>query len=111
MGYKMVCLTCRKAFSTATDNQHMPSVCPECGNGFVLYNHKFAPPKRNDLKAWKVITFLYQNGFNYQHIYKTPRVHRHESNENYVEYPQTLDEAKEFVIKYKSQAKKPNPIV
>ena len=102
----MVCLNCRKAFSTATDNMHMPKKCPECANDFVFYNHKFKPPQKDDLKAWKIVSYLNEHGFNYQHVYKEVRVHRWESNENYEDYPRTLDEAKEFVIKFKSQAKK-----
>jgi DNA-directed RNA polymerase subunit RPC12/RpoP len=110
MGYKMVCLTCRKAFSTSTDNQHMPEKCQECGFFFVLYNQKFRPPKRTDLKAWRVVSFLYEHGFVYQHIYKTPRPVIQEVHENYVQYPESLDEAKEFVLEYRNQAKKTSTI-
>jgi len=84
----------------------VPGQCPECGNSYVFYNHKFKPPKKDDLKAWKVVSFLYEHGFTYQHI------HKDFSNlriENYADYPKNLDEAKEFVIKYKSQAKNSLP--
>ena len=96
MGYKSVCLNCRKAFSTGRDYP-ISEKCLECGNEYIFYNHKFKPPKKDDIKAWKVVGFLHEHGFNYQHVW--------ESKESYAEYPKTLEEAKEFVIKYKSQAK------
>lgn len=101
----MVCLTCRKAFSTATDDNHMPITCPECGNGYIFYNHKFRPPKKNDLKAWEVVSFLHENGFNYQHVHADTSVKNWWNLDNYADYPKSLSEAREFVIKYKSQAK------
>src|SRR5258708_21861436 len=104
MGYKIVCLNCRKAFSTGRDH-HVTEQCPECGNIYVFYNHKFKPPKKDDVKAWKVVSFLYEHGFTYQHVYKDLGIYRWYDSDNFVEYPKSLDEAKEFVIKYKSQAK------
>jgi len=101
MGDKMVCLNCRKAFSAATDNVHKPANCPKCGNAFIFYNHKFRPPKKTDLKAWKVVSLLNEHGFNYQHIYKDLSLYRWYDSENQVAYPKTLDEAREFIIKYK----------
>ena len=97
MGYKIVCLTCRKAFSIGPDYLK-PEKCSECGGSYLSYNHKFKPPKRDNLKAWKLVGFLNEHGFTYQHV--------KENDGNYVEYPKTLDEAKEFVVKYKKQARK-----
>ena len=105
MGYKIVCLTCRKAFSTGPDYLK-PEKCSECGNDYIFYNHKFRPPKKDDLKAWKVVSFLYERGFTYQHIYKDRTLYHWSSRENHADYPKTLEEAKEFVTKYQSQAKK-----
>ena len=97
MGYKSVCLTCRKSFSTGRDYK-TPGKCSKCGNKYVFYNHKFRPPQKDDLTSWKVISFLYENGFTFQSVYK---------NKNYesVAYPDSLEDAKEFVIQYKSQAR------
>ncbi|MBS1503470.1 MAG: hypothetical protein JST32_15485 [Bacteroidetes bacterium] len=103
MGYKNVCLSCRKAFSMGLEG-HNPQKCPECGNDFIRYNHKFRPPKRDDLKAWQIISFLHQHGFTYQHVYKDVSRYQRYKAENQAEYPSTLEEAKEFVVKYKSQA-------
>jgi hypothetical protein len=94
MGYKRVCLTCRKAFSTGRD-YHLPERCPECGSEYIFYNHKFRPPKRDDIKAWKVIDFLYENGFTFQSIF---------NKYEYVAYPENLEDAEKFVVQYKSQA-------
>jgi len=110
MGHKSVCLHCRKAFNIGTNsNDFKDKVCPECGNKLVYFNHKFRPPKRNDLKAWKVVSFLYDHGFNYQHIYKdlsiSNKINKDSSN-NYVNYPETMEEAKEFVQEYRNQARK-----
>jgi hypothetical protein len=103
MGYKIVCLICRKAFSTGPDYLK-PEKCSECGNDYIFYNHKFRPPKKDDIRAWTVVGFLYENGFTYQHVYKDLTIYRWASSENQAEYPQSLEEAKDFVLKYKSQS-------
>ncbi len=110
MGHKMVCLTCRKAFSTASGNQHMPAKCQECGGDYVFYNHKFRPPAKSDIKAWKVVSFLFEHGFTYQHINKK-YIKPEKGYGHYIlaEYPNTIIEAKDFVEKYKSQARLPKP--
>ncbi|MBS1531225.1 MAG: hypothetical protein JSU01_13045 [Bacteroidetes bacterium] len=104
MSYKNVCLSCRKAFSRGLEN-HKPRKCPECGNDFIPYNHKFRPPKKEDLKAWQLVSFLYEHGFTYQHVYKDLSLYRLYDMDNLAEYPKTLDEAKEFIVKYKNQAR------
>ena len=101
MGHKIVCPSCRKAFSSVTANSQTLAKCPECGNIAIFYNYKFRPPKRTDLKAWKVVSLLNEHGFNYQHIYKGLSLYRWYDSENQVAYPKTLDEAREFIIKYK----------
>jgi hypothetical protein len=85
----------------------VPEKCQECGNQYISYTHRFKPPKKDDINAWKVVSFLYENGFVYQHVYEDPsRSNFLDSKRCYVEYPDNLIDAKEFVIKYKSQAKK-----
>ena len=96
MGYKSVCLNCRKAFSQGTDytNFQRDKLCPDCGNSMVFLSAKFRPPKKRDNKKWEVVEFLVENGFYYESIY----------DGGYVIYPETMKEAKEFVEKYKTQA-------
>jgi hypothetical protein len=78
-------------------NLHKPENCPECGKVYILYTHRFRPPKQNDINAWKVVSFLYEHGFEYQHI-------RDKEDRRDVGYPQSLIDAKDFVIEYKDQA-------
>ena len=54
----------------------------------------FKAPKKSDTEQWKKVAFLIDHGFFFQKI-------RPDSNGNEsVPYPKTLDEAKEFVVKY-----------
>ncbi|MDB5129252.1 MAG: hypothetical protein JWQ85_3484 [Mucilaginibacter sp.] len=101
MGHKIVCLTCRKSFSKGPGNLHVPEKCQECGDNYVSYPQRFRPPGKSDLQAWKVVHFLYENGFIYQHILTDLLNYKSDS---YAEYPENLTDAKEFVIKYQSQA-------
>lgn len=107
MGYKYICLDCRKAFNLGTGfNNTKVANCPEYGVLMKLMDHKFKPPKKGDLKKWQVVKYLAENGFIYQHVYKKTEI---ESNiivsyQNYTSYPETLKEAKDFVEKYKAQA-------
>jgi len=96
MGHKKVCLNCKKAFSIYTNkSKEVNLTCPECGLKTVLVSHRFRPPKREDFKQWDLAEFLMTHGFPYQHIFE---------NYQYVQYPTTMEEAKEFVVKFKSQA-------
>ena len=111
MGYKNVCLTCRKAFNMGTDNDNIRQAkCPECGDLMTLMNHRFRPPKKDDIKKWDTVRYLVQNGFVYQHVYAKIEMKGNvvTSVQDYVRYPETLKEAEEFVKKYKRQALKDN---
>lgn len=102
MGYKKVCLECRKAFSLGTELTNKSNLtCPECGNQATLFNHLFRPPKRDDIKKWKVVEFLKNQGFIYQHIYIE---YSTSGCSGQLQYPETMAEAKEFVKTYKDQA-------
>jgi hypothetical protein len=100
MGYKIVCLNCRKVlnreFDDGSSGRDYP--CSECGKPMTLLPHRFKPPKKTDDKKWDTVIFLIKNGFYYQHIYETKDV--------YAVYPENLRDAKEFVEKYRSQARK-----
>lgn len=102
MGHKGVCFTCKKAFSSYRTK--MPKICPECSNEIVVYPHRFRPPAKNDLKKWEVVAYLRQHGFLYHYIYEEHE-HINENGERrirsrYVQYPETMRAAKEFVEKY-----------
>jgi DNA-directed RNA polymerase subunit RPC12/RpoP len=106
MGHKVICLDCRKSFNLGTDfNYEKGANCPDCGNSMTLLPHRFRPPKRTDVKKWETVKYLIENGFYYQHIYlRFETKNGITSNESYAEYPDNMRDAKEFVIKYKSQA-------
>ena len=97
MGHKLVCFNCRKAFNRDVNNIPMLDNCQECEGKFVLYPHLFKPPRKDNIGAWKVVHFLYDNGFVYHHL-------REEDTGNYAKYPDNLIDAKDFVIKYRDQA-------
>ena|SRR5690554_9449 len=102
MGYKIVCLECRKAFSLGTDfSTNKEIICSDCGKEALLLPHRFRPPKKTDDKKWEIVHFLITNGFHYQHIYEELG-----NSGNFVSYPENLREAKEFVERYKNYAKK-----
>ena len=103
MGHKKVCLECKIAFNRDFDNDsELTYPCPECCKQMALLPHRFRPPKKTDDKKWEVVKFLVENGFYYQHISESENIDKNE----YVKYPDNLQEAKEFVIKYKNQARK-----
>lgn len=103
MGHKKVCLDCKISFNREFDSGSEPTYpCPECGKSMTLLPHRFRPPKKTDENKWEVVKFLIDNGFYYQHISEPTTIDK----TKYVEYPDNLREAKEFVIKYKNQARK-----
>ncbi len=67
MGYKSVCLDCRKAFSQGTDFTKFKrnKVCPDCGKPMSFLSEKFKPPRKTDDKKWAVVKLLVENGFDY----------------------------------------------
>lgn len=96
MGHKKVCFTCRKAFSLYVyEAKSVNLTCPECGLDTILLNHKFRPPKRDDLKQWQLARFLVDNGFLFQHVYN--------KNNLLIPYPNNMEDAKNFVIDNKRQ--------
>jgi len=95
MGYKNVCLNCKTAFSTGMDYKEIKSSkCTKCVEAMISVSHKFKPPKKSDISGWKLVSFLIENGFRFDSA----------NDESYkrVQYPKTLEEAKEFVRLYKA---------
>ncbi|WP_179345882.1 hypothetical protein [Winogradskyella ursingii] len=105
MGHKSVCLECYRVENLGLDltNLHLGK-CPLCSNQMIFINHSFRPPKKTDKKKWELVKFMISEGFPFHHVYQEGKseYYKSESN-NYVSYPKTLEEAKEWVVKYKDQ--------
>ncbi len=104
MGHKKVCLECKIAFNRDFDSSgsELKYPCPECGKFLTLLPHRFSPPKKTENSKWEVVKLLVDNDFYYQHISDLETMDK----TLYVKYPDNLRDAKEFVIKYKNQARK-----
>ena len=94
-----VCLDCCKSFmrrlsSPAREPEIMP--CPECGGNSYNYGRHFKPPKKSDKKQWTKIRYLFEHGFRFQKIRQNP-----DNLCETVPYPETLEQAKEFVVTFK----------
>lgn len=72
--------------------------CPICNDTMFNVGRHFKAPKKSDNAQWKKVGFLIAHGFLFQKI--RPNPNSYES----VPYPDTLEEAKEFVVKYKDWA-------
>ncbi|AKP50233.1 hypothetical protein CA2015_0774 [Cyclobacterium amurskyense] len=98
MGHKLVCLECYRVENLGSDLTNLKiGDCPECNNDMTLLNHRFRPPKKTDKKNWDLVRFLVSEGFPFQQIIQEGK------SDSYVEWPKTIKEAQEFVIKYKDQ--------
>jgi DNA-directed RNA polymerase subunit RPC12/RpoP len=95
------CLECRKAFKRHDDPDALTMKCPECGGTAHRTSRRFKPPKRSDLKQWQKVRFLLEHGFRFFTV--------RDQSGRYMRYPSTLDEAREFVRKYRGQAWEPIP--
>ena len=73
-----------------------------------LLSHRFTPPKKTDDKKWEAVKYLIENGFYYDHIYQNIEINSIgvKIYQNYATYPDNIKDAKEFVEKYKEQARK-----
>ena len=59
---------------------------------------RFRPPKKRELAKWEVAKYLADHGFYYQHIYENPW------GGQFMRYPTTMQDAREFVNTYRAQA-------
>ncbi len=95
------CLTCRKSFKREVNlANECPTAlqCPECGGLAHNFGRHFKAPKKNDLKQWQKVEFLFEHGFRFQ------KIRREGNTAETVPYPETLQAAKEFVIQYQRYA-------
>ena len=100
MGYKNVCLDCKKAYSLGTDfTKFRDQVCPECNTPMVFLSQRFRPPKQTDERKWRTVRFLVEHGFIYQPIFTN-------HGKDQVGYPDNLKDAEAFVHTYSEQASK-----
>jgi len=108
MGHKKVCLECKVTLNRDFDSgSELKYPCPECGRPMTLLPHRFRPPKKTDDKKWETVKYLIKNGFYYQHIYEIiEKETQTQGQKKYATYPDNLREAKEFVEKFKNQARK-----
>ncbi|GJM63894.1 hypothetical protein [Persicobacter diffluens] len=99
MGYKNVCLNCKRVENLGTDfNKFKTRKCPISETDMIFVNQKFRPPKKTDKKGWQLAAFLIHHGFVFQRIT--------DENQAYLSYPKSMEEAKLFVEKYKHKVKK-----
>ena len=70
----------------------------------VSLNRKFSAPKSNDLPQWKKVQYLVNNGFLFQSVYEVKNENGEYAGHYKVSYPKTLEDAIEFVAKFKAQA-------
>ena len=92
------CFDCCKSFKrefVLTDGIPIEMKCPNCGGVSYNFGRHFKAPKKSDMKQWAKIKFLYDHGFYFQKIYDQ------ENGGEHVPYPETMEQAKEFVERWK----------
>ncbi len=92
------CLDCCKSFKHRLEKpirEPEAMTCPDCAGSAYNFGRHFKPPRKSNKRQWEKIRFLFEHGFRFQKI--RPVKNDIES----IPYPETLEEAKEFVIKYK----------
>ncbi len=97
------CLDCKKVFKRPVEFPHSKEddvkKCQHCGSCAYNVGRNFHAPKQSDDKAWALVDFLIRNGFVFQKVYE-----HIENGSVKIPYPKSLEEAREFVKKYKDQA-------
>jgi hypothetical protein len=98
------CFHCCKSFKRVFNFYEqcpMKLPCPECGGATYNFGRHFKAPKKTDAKQWQKVRYLFDHGFWFQKIRTGP------GNHDTIPYPETLEEAKEFVVKYQAYTIKP----
>ena len=97
MGHKLVCFNCKVSKNLSLDILTWNStskLCTKCNSDLKLLPHRFRPPRKEDLKKWEVVVFLFESGFRYEHIYD-------DNIGSYVDIPENMRDAIDFINKYK----------
>ena len=97
------CLECRKSFKRELKGvlpRDFPDAlkCPNCCGPSYNFGRHFKAPKASDIQQWKKVIFLFEHGFRFRKIRDGSGHH------DTVPYPDTMEQAKEFVVKYKAYA-------
>jgi len=104
MGFKSVCTNCRSSFSEGNDPEKITKrTCTTCHEPLFITHHKFKPPKKSEIKKWKVVKYLLDNGFEFG-AHWVPLDGPGGSSPvsfNTGPYPETMKEAEEFVKTFK----------
>ena len=68
--------------------------------GGVAHNfgRHFKAPKKTELKQWKKVAILFEHGFRFQ------KIRLGSGHHDVVPYPENMEQAKEFVVKYQKYA-------
>ncbi len=90
-----ICLTCRKSFKRP---EKAKKLCSDCGNNIHVAHPNFSPPKSTDEKAWKVVEFLLERGFDFSGWVQ--EVGGKNASLQRPGYPTTMTEAEQFVKKW-----------
>lgn len=92
------CFRCRRSFKRSVEPEVKDYVkrCPHCGGRALDLGRRFKPPKADDLAQWKKVRLLVAAGFFFQHVY--------DEKTRQVPYPETLEEARAFVIRHRARA-------
>jgi len=93
-----VCFDCRKTFKKPVSD--VPRKCPQCAAEMVALCRKFSAPRSGEVQQWQKVRFLVEHGFFFQSVYDQ---HDH-GGWCCAKYPRDMAEAREFVVKYQSQA-------
>ncbi|AZH29646.1 MULTISPECIES: hypothetical protein [Paenibacillus] len=66
------CFACRKVYKQTSrfeipkeEYEGIVHVCPQCQTPMHDMGHDFQAPKQTDIKQWKKVELLYQNGYSY----------------------------------------------
>lgn len=96
------CLSCRSTFKRPNDKEILLRKCPGCSGQAIRMDPRFRPPKKSGNRQWAKVSFLVRHGFLFQKIYRDLG----DGLWCRVRYPETLEQAKDFVLEFKGQALK-----
>jgi hypothetical protein len=93
---KYVCLQCRIGL-------HDSHTCPRCKKLLVSIGENFRTPKKTDVKKWKILEYLVQEGYDF-HICR----HAYDQGNITEKFPNTMEQARNLIKQRKAYYKKIN---